>query len=78
MSRIVAAFANRRQSTQAVDASTLRAPCRSADARAGTSTISTGAGSCIVLLVRDRTLAATMTRHFTTLIERSVLHPLPV
>ena len=31
----------------------------------------------IGLLVRDRTLAATMTRHFTTLIERSLLHPLP-
>ena len=31
----------------------------------------------IGLLVRDRTLAATMTRHFTTLIERSLLQPLP-
>ena len=31
----------------------------------------------IGLLVRDRALAATMTRHFTTLIERSLLHPLP-
>ncbi len=31
----------------------------------------------IGLLVRDRTLAATMTRHFTMLIERSLLHPLP-
>ena len=31
----------------------------------------------IGLLVRDRTLAATMTRHFTTLIEQSLLHPLP-
>ena len=30
----------------------------------------------IGLLVRDRTLAATMTRHFTTLIERSLLQPL--
>ena len=32
----------------------------------------------IGLLVRDRTLAATMTRHFTTLIEQSLLQPLPV
>ena len=31
----------------------------------------------IGLLVRDRTLAATMTRHFTTLIERSLLQALP-
>ena len=31
----------------------------------------------IGLLVRDRALAATMTRHFTTLIERSLLQPLP-
>ena len=31
----------------------------------------------IGLFVRDRTLAATMARHFTTLIERSLLHPLP-
>ena len=31
----------------------------------------------IGLLVRDRTLATTMTRHFTTLIERSLLQPLP-
>lgn len=31
----------------------------------------------IGLLVRDRMLAATMIRHFTTLIERSLLHPLP-
>lgn len=31
----------------------------------------------IGLLVRDRTLAATMTRHFTTLIEQSLLQPLP-
>lgn len=31
----------------------------------------------IGLLVRDRALAATMTRHFTTLIERSLLRPLP-
>ena len=31
----------------------------------------------IGLLVRDRTLAATMMRHFTTLIERSLLQPLP-
>ena len=31
----------------------------------------------IGLLVRDRTRAATMTRHFTTLIERSLLRPLP-
>ena len=31
----------------------------------------------IGLLVRDRTLAATMTRHFTTLIERLLLQPLP-
>ena len=31
----------------------------------------------IGLLVRDRTLAATMTRHFTTLIDGSLLHPLP-
>ena len=31
----------------------------------------------IGLLVRDRTLAATMTRHFTTLIERSLLQRLP-
>ena len=31
----------------------------------------------IGLLVRDRTLAATITRHFTTLIEQSLLQPLP-
>ena len=31
----------------------------------------------IGLLVRDRALAAKMTRHFATLIERSLLHPLP-
>ena len=31
----------------------------------------------IGVLVRDRTLAATMTRHFTTLVEQSLLAPLP-
>lgn len=31
----------------------------------------------IGLFVRDRTLAATMTRHFRTLIDRTLLHPLP-
>ena len=29
------------------------------------------------LLVRDRALAANLTTHFTALIERSLLHPLP-